>query len=124
MLAVLVLLPAFLPSDLFKGTRTETGNVPHFPSHPPPSLLVHPSCSVFSGLLLCLTGSPTVPLLPCQPQALLSKESFPELQGWNLMFTLSCQPHSVQRFEEPENLLLYLGLFLALLFEEGPGGKN
>lgn len=60
--------PTVRHSDLFKGTCTEIGNVPHFLSHPLPGLLAHLSCSVFSGLLCFVSpGSPPFILFPSNP---------------------------------------------------------
>jgi len=112
----------FLHSSLFKGTRTGTGNVSHLP--PPPSLLSF----LFTHLSLYSQASPALsdqgPCLSlCLVQSLpfLGKGSSPELQGVEpnvYMFFCLC-PNPVRRFEEPEkNLLLYLGLSSALLFDE------
>lgn len=77
-------------------------------------------------LLLCLHQDP--PLSPCFPSSpYLGKGSSLELQGVepNVYIVFCLCSHPVRRFEESEkNLLLYLGLSPALLFDDGGQSKD
>ena len=113
----------FLHSSLFKGTRTGTGHVSHLP--PPPSLLsfLFTHLSLYSQASPALSDQgPCLSLCPFQPSSPFLGKGLPlSPRGWNPMFTCSSvsAPTLCGRFEEPEkNLLLYLGLSFALLFDE------
>lgn len=118
----LVLLPQCSCTHLFKGTCTGTGNVPPLPTcHPPCSLSSSPTfLCILRLLLLCLHQGPH--LWPCFPSSpYLGKGPSLELQGVepNVYILFCLCSHPVRRFEESEkNLLLYLGLSPALLFDD------
>lgn len=119
----LVFLPQCSCTHLFKGTCTGTGNVPPLPTcHPPCCLSSSPTfLCILRLLLLCLHQGPH--LSPCFPSGpYLGKGSSLELQEVepNVYILFCLYSHPVRRFEESEkNLLLYLGLSPALLFDDG-----
>lgn len=95
----------FLNSDLFNGTCTGIGNVPH-------SLLSF--LCILRLPQLCLTRAHTCHRVPFQfSSPSLGKGSSLKLPGVgpNVYILFCLCPHPMRRFEKPEkNLLLYLGL--------------